>query len=38
MWKAIAKGLTKLAVWAVKNPDDIIQIVNVVKDKKKQKA
>lgn len=34
-WAALAKGLTKGAVWCAEHPDQIIAIVTAIKDAKK---
>lgn len=34
MWKKLGKLLAKAAVWCVKNPDDIIQVVTIAKKAK----
>ena len=31
MWKTLGKYLAKAAVWCVKNPGEIIQIINTAK-------
>jgi hypothetical protein len=34
-WKALASGLTKLAVYAAEHPDQVIAVVNDVKAARK---
>lgn len=34
VWKIVAAGLTKAAVWCVKHPDEVIAIVNATKKDK----